>query len=83
MLDLPVSNFQDTTGVFEDVSKFLVPSGAIVQWQGADSPNGWLPMGGNLASRTFPRPDYPALSRIFPGAGDLVLPHNNGCIVKV
>lgn len=82
-LDLPVSNFQGTTRVFQDVSKFLVPSGAIVQWQGADLPDGWLSMSGTTASRTYLRPDYPALSRIFPGSGNLVIPLNTGYIVKV
>lgn len=88
MLDLPIRDFDTATRNFQDVELGLVPSGAIVRFDGPSNadprldtcPRGWLRCDGSAVLRA----DYPALSRIYPGSGTaLTLPNNPGYIIKV
>lgn len=80
MLDLPIRDFDTATRNFQDVELALVPSGAIVRFDGADSPAGWLECDGSAVLRA----DYPALSRVYPGSGTaFTLPSIPGYIIKV
>ena len=79
-LDLPITDFRGTTRAFQDTAKAVVPAGAIVRYEGANVPKGWLWCDGSVE---YPRANYPELSRIYPGAGTtLVLPSIPNSIIK-
>ena len=85
MLDLPVRDFDTATRNFQDVELAVVPSGAIVRFDGPSTPvdtcpRGWLRCDGSAVLRA----DYPALSRVYPGSGTaFLLPTITGYIIKV
>lgn len=85
MLDLPIRDLDTATRNFQDVELGLVPSGAIVRFDGSSTPTdtcprGWLRCDGSALLRA----DYPALSRVYPGSGTaFTLPTIPGYIIKV